>query len=353
MKKRIITFIFFCVVVPLFLLLIAEAGLRLFIHIRYGVPGKSYGTYIADRDLIVRHRPDSYNTFTAFNNLGFRNIEDIALEKKPGGLRIYCSGASTTFCQNLPTEESWPHLLQEKLRTLPGHENDEVINAGIMGVPLAYEFKLARQWIPLLKPDYVIFYGTGFNEGHLQYLLMTYGSEDLDELLQKETFGIYRLDSNMTHVAIRHSIIAKAVDHVTKNFFFKKRAKARYDRMFDGRYEASPHPWIVKNFDAVFRAYLAFLKEEGCTPVIVGSGDTGVESWYFDNFLRTFNRTALEIGEEERCVLADFAGVAEEHPRREGLFMESHIHMTREGTELLSDVLLDVIIGLEGERPER
>ena len=56
-----------------------ELGGRLYLHLRYGVPGKSYGIYMPDDELGATHRPNSYNTGGALNNWGqyaFKFMQD-------------------------------------------------------------------------------------------------------------------------------------------------------------------------------------------------------------------------------------------------------------------------------------
>ena len=189
---RLKGFFYFCAVylaLPIALLLSLEVALRVALHMKHSVPGKSYGTYVYDKDVGARLKPNGYNSGTSYNNLGFRNLHDIHPGKLLKGKRIYCTGGSTTYCQNLDTPQTWPHLLQERLRTHPGHPHDEVINSGIMSVPLSYEFKLAQKWIPILKPDYVIFYGTGFNEDRAEIELERAGY-NLDEMARNRKDSI-------------------------------------------------------------------------------------------------------------------------------------------------------------------
>ncbi|MDJ0849920.1 MAG: hypothetical protein QNK04_16245 [Myxococcota bacterium] len=66
----------------------------------------------------------------ATNGMGFRNEEEVFDRKPEGSLRIIAFGGSKTFGSNLAGDQTYPHLLEQRLRELPGHERDQVLNAG-------------------------------------------------------------------------------------------------------------------------------------------------------------------------------------------------------------------------------
>ena len=65
------------------LLGLLEAMGWIYIHTRYGRPGKSYGIWQADRELGTIPRPNSYNSLTSLNHYGFRNREDVLDPNRP------------------------------------------------------------------------------------------------------------------------------------------------------------------------------------------------------------------------------------------------------------------------------
>lgn len=346
-RRKIYVSICAYIIIPLLFLFSCEILISFFIRLRYGVPGKSYGTYISDKELGVRLHPNAYNTGATYNNLGFRNINDIAVRKPIGSTRIYCSGGSTTYCQNLSNADTWSNLLQEKLRKLPKHQNDEVINSGVMSVPLAYEFKLAKRWIPILRPDYVVFYGTGFNEGGIELNMKKRGI-DLDKLLKKREFGVYVLNDNMTSFWLRNSILLKLIDRIVKEALEKilVRKFLLSEKEYPGM--STPHPWTVENFDTIFNEYLLFLKQYNCTPIIVASTDSETDdNWYFNNYMRMFNKRAVMLGKAQGAIICDFASIVKDLPDKKDLFGPSKIHFTKQGAALLSDVLLETVKNIE------
>lgn len=327
------------------LLLAAELASRLYVQLRYGVPGKSYGIYKADRELGAVHRPNSYNTNSAMNNWGFRNTEDIAVQKPNGALRIYCSGGSTVFCYNLRTEDAWPSVLQRKLRLIPGHGHDEVLNAGEICFSVVHEFALAKRFIPVLKPDIVILYSLGTNEGLFSGMVQKAGY-NLDQLLEEKRWGVTPRNLDQTRFLKRNSVLIRFFD-----YFIKSRLEEVLTKQFRKNVNSSninyafyPHPWLVGNFEVTLRAYIKFLRNNGCKVMVVRYGDNGKEDWYMNNFIREFRERAVEIGKEEGAVICDLASVVARHPRRKKLYINTGIHVTREGAEVAADTLLASIM---------
>jgi hypothetical protein len=97
----------YTIVCLLVVLLACEGALRLRAWIRYGTANSS-GTrsmYVYDEDLAMLIPRPGYQIVgkaidVRINSLGFRG-DEIPLEKAPGTFRIVCTGASTTFCEEV------------------------------------------------------------------------------------------------------------------------------------------------------------------------------------------------------------------------------------------------------------
>jgi lysophospholipase L1-like esterase len=340
LRKKIAFALFTVFVVPLLLVAIGEIGGRIYLHFRYGVPGKSYGIYMADDELGATHRPNSYNTNSVINNYGFRNNEDISETKSPGALRIYCSGGSTTYCYNLDTEAAWPSLLQEKLRQAKGHKRDEVLNAGQITYGLAQEYILAKRFIPQLKPDIALIF-TGVNEVTVAKFMVDQEGQDLDQLLTEERWGVIPKAPDQARFLKRNSVIVRLLDYPVKTLLH---------RWADREIElpAEPiHPWVRANYEHTLREYLAFLQANGCKPGIIRFGDNGKDEWHLRKCIRVLRDRAVEIGKEEGALIFDLVPVAENHPHRRNLYLPTGIHVTREGAEVYSDFLLEKLLALD------
>ncbi len=321
------------------LLLSAELTIRLCIHVLHGAPGKSYGINQPDPELGAVHRPNSYNTNSLINNWGFRNSEDIRQEKPAGSTRIYCSGGSTTFCYNLLTEEAWPSVLQAKLRKITGHERDEVLNAGEICFSVSQEFTLAKRFVPQLKPDVVILM-TGINEW-LSARTLEKENTDFDRLLREEKWGVFSRNLDQGRFLKRNSALVRFVEYRVLPFLQSRSQDAFRQQERPSWFHL--HPWVVKNFDHTLRDYIAFLKANGCKVVVIRYGDNGDTGWY-SKVLRFFRDQATDIGRDEGAVICDLASLAERHPNRKDLYVESGFHVTREGAQVVADEILRVLL---------
>jgi len=348
LKKREVSVAIVLLTLPVLFIVSIELILRLYIHFHYGVPGKSYGIYRADKELGAVHRPNSYNSNSIINNWGFRNTENISQKKPDGITRIYCSGGSTTFCYNLRTEEAWPAILQQKLRKIPGHEHDEVLNAGEICFAVAHEFTLAKRLIPLLKPDIVILYGTGINEVLSSQVLQYKENKDFDLLLREKKWGVFPLKLDQARFLKRNSTLVKFFDYKIKEWlrtYLTKKFRARPEP----KNYTYLHQWVIYNFENTLRAYLRFLHSNGCKVIIVRYGDNGGDNWYLAHYVLRFRDRAVAIGREEGATICDLASIVDRHPARKKLYIDSGVHVTLEGAELVADVILsDLKNQLEG-----
>lgn len=345
MRKKIIFNIFLFIVLPLLFIAFIELGLRIFVHFRYGKPGRSYGIYVGDKELGAVHRPNSYNSNSVMNNWGFRNTEDISEEKPKNATRIYCSGGSTTFCYNLYTEEAWPSVLQQNLRMVPGHERDEVLNAGEITFGIANEFALARRLIPRLKPDIVIFYGSGINEQECARTLTYKDKKDLDQLLLEKKWGVFTKKLDQARFLKRNSLIVKAFDYYILACFQHMISSRIKENEAATQQKGYPHPWTIENFRQTLSNYIDFLRSNGCKVIMVLYGDNGESDASLRDYILPFREFALEVGEKKQVTIFDFASVIENLPirQREALFYTA-VHLNKEGAELLASALLPVVL---------
>lgn len=331
----------------LLLLLLGEVVGRLVIWARHGVAGKSYGIYQPDPELGATHRPNSYNSNSSINNWGLRNLDEVSESKPPGSTRVYCSGGSTTFCYNLTTAEAWPLVLQAKLRQLPGHERDEVLNAGQICFSIADEFALARRLLPRLKPDVVVIY-SGINEGMAAASMELAEPGVLDRLLREEHWAVPTKNLAQTSFWLQNSVLRRFLEYrinrwLAKQFPVRPRTAAK------SRPTTTPatHPYVRENFGQTLRLYLAFIRAQGAVPVVVAHGDNG--SRLRDNPLDLRN-LAVEIARVEGAVVCDFEPVFVRHPRRRECFIDSGIHVTGEGANVVAEELKRVILEVPGSR---
>ena len=303
--------------------------------IKHGVPGKTYGIYMADPELGAVHRPNSYNSNSLINNMGLRNSQDVPESKPIGATRIYCSGGSTTFCYNLDTDNAWPSVLQTMLRAEPGHERDEVYNGGEICFSLNHEFALARRLVPRLKPDIVLIY-TGINEGMQAEQYAAQSPTKLDELMRARAWGVPSKNLSQAGFWIRHSTLARVLQYYIK---------IPLERHFqDPNYvdPADSHPFVLANLEHTLPAYFQFIRENKATPVLVRFGDNGVVDGD-DPFLKVREK-AVGIATDQKVIVCDAASVFQKRPDRRACFIESGVHVTRLGAKVLAEEVKATIL---------
>ena len=110
----------------------------------------------------LRHRTNLHNSY------GYRG-EEFSLHKPDGSYRIVAVGGSTTYGIDIEDfRHSYPYQLGEYLRQ-QGHENVEVINAGVVGYT-SHQTLINIQFRVLpLQPDLVVIY-QGYNDIHSRFV---------------------------------------------------------------------------------------------------------------------------------------------------------------------------------------
>ncbi len=146
-------------------LLLAEGAVRLRAWVRYGSTS-AQGTrsmYVFDEQLAMTVPRAGYELVgkeidVRINSLGFRG-DEFSRQKPAGTIRIVCTGASTTFCEEVTNNQAaWPQQLEVRLRKAHPDARIEVINAGITGSAIDSSLKDLRGRLLGLDPDLVILY---------------------------------------------------------------------------------------------------------------------------------------------------------------------------------------------------
>jgi len=103
-------------------------------------------------DSTVEHATPEFHYAAHINNLGFRDRD--FTRRKAAGPRIAVLGDSFTYGWGLSAEQSWPKVLEGRLRNA-GREV-EVANLGLPGAGPAEYAELAPRALALLHPDMLI-----------------------------------------------------------------------------------------------------------------------------------------------------------------------------------------------------
>ncbi|MFM1919420.1 MAG: hypothetical protein RLZZ303_1054 [Candidatus Hydrogenedentota bacterium] len=95
-----------------------------------------------------------------YNNYGFRD-DDIVMPKPEGLFRIVCIGGSTTEEGN-SNDQTYPNIMERKLREQFGTGRLEVINCGVSGIHSYHERRRMEDFLAL-DPDLIVYYN-GIND---------------------------------------------------------------------------------------------------------------------------------------------------------------------------------------------
>jgi len=90
------------------------------------------------------------------NNIGYRGIRNLEIEKPFGKYRIFCLGDSFVFGDGVNDEETFPASLERHLNSASEQKKYEVINAGISGTTITDHIQMLKKGFAL-HPDFVIY----------------------------------------------------------------------------------------------------------------------------------------------------------------------------------------------------
>lgn len=327
--KHFFLYIVYLFASSLLIVFLLEGIGRVLIHVKYGVPGKSYGLWKYDSELGATHRFNAYNTHTSTNNLGFRNKEDVFDPKPPGSLRIIAFGGSTTFGYNLADGETYTELLEHKIRNIPGYEKSQVLNAGRICYSAGHNLILMRRLVPFLKPDYIILY-EGINEIQNEWALKLDGV-NLDKL--GSTYGALGKSYDQNRWLKRNSVIVRFIDYRVKTHLPRLSSKS------NPLQAVSLHPWIIENYKFLLRQMIDFLLENKVTPIVLKYASIGRDD------LKTLSRISAEIAQEKGVLICNMDSRFHQFGgRTKDLFIDTGVHVTPKGAEILADELFQVIV---------
>src|SRR5262245_39766402 len=267
--KRILFGFIMIVGLPIIFFLSVEAAGLAIIHVKYGVPGKSYGLWQYDRELGAVHAANAYNSNAETNNFGFRNKENVLEPKPANALRVIAYGGSTTFCYNLPNDLAWPLRLQQILRE-QHNASDQVLNGGAIMWSIGHELARAKRDLPKLKPDVVIIY-SGVNEEANAALLKTEGVS-LEQALKDGKTGLFSRNNDQARWIKRNSVIVRYWEYVGASWWHGLNAGGAETHIAPAQSQADSgtiDPVVSQNFNATLRDFIALIRAHGAKPIYV------------------------------------------------------------------------------------
>lgn len=342
---------------PLALLTTLEVGTRLYIHYKYGVPGKSYGLWRYDAELGAQHRESAYNTNAQTNNYGFRGMEDVLDPKPAGSIRVITYGGSTTFGYNVRDEETWSARLEQLLRS-EHQATDQVLNGGAILWSIGHVYARAKKDIPLLRPDYVVIY-SGINEQVNADVLRAAGTP-LEDLLILDQYGQFAKNLDQNRWSKRNLALVRLIDYAIAPNIRRWRADQQVAELtLPKAITKGPDATILKNYLHVLQELIALVHGyDGKVVFVVQANNRQVtRNDYLVSYSRTGAQTALAIGAtvvDAQRMVDSYSGSPEE------LFSESGVHYSELGSRLLAKYIYESVFGRDsmselsrsGRRPQ-
>ncbi len=120
---------------------------------------------LPDVELFYRLRPDArFLGYYRINSLGARG-PDVLPARRPGTLRVVCTGDSSTFGLGVPEDRAWPFVLKRLLDAAVGDLVEvEVIDSGVPGYTSTQNRVQVERDLLALQPDVVVWMPMGHND---------------------------------------------------------------------------------------------------------------------------------------------------------------------------------------------
>lgn len=285
------------------------------------------------------------------NSHGFRGSE-FNIKKAPGVRRIVALGDSATFGAKNKDSETYSYLLQQLLDSSPLHSHYEVINAGIPYIRSDQVRNLFEKEVLAMEPDCVILYG-GWNDA--QYAVYE---------ANWFTSAFYWLMYNSELIAWMHLNATKAMimnpepsDKVMQKISpatlaqCAHRATSRYDENLRSihraclerniqlivmaaptrsvNYTHTTSEFLQATYDRRRQMMQEKLDREGGLILLNAL-------FYVHGFVKD---RLFKIADEEHIPLVNAIPELDHHPE----FQVTHVHISKEGNEILARLLNDKI----------
>jgi hypothetical protein len=315
-------------------MLLVEGSARLYIHLKHGVPGKSYGLWRYDEVLGAAHSENAYNTRYQTNDYGFRNREAVIRPKPADALRVIAYGGSTTFCYNLPDEETWPARLESLLRE-DHNANDQVLNAGAIAWSLGHALARAKRDIPALKPDVVLIY-SGINED-LNARSLAADGISVANLVSKREFGRFASNLSQNQWLQRNVVTLKLVDHWLMPWL-RDVKPAMAPPVSDDEISVVPKQAVLENYRRTLALFLDLARDHGARPVFIVQ--THGRNNRMNRYLTSYSRAGVDIAIAGGALVVDADALVSAYDGDPmDLFAATGVHFSRIGAVLLADLI--------------
>ena len=334
-QKQVALFAIFLVLLVPGLIVMGEVSARVVMSLAYGVKGKSYGIYSGDPVLGHIPAPNTYNHLTSLNDRAFRNRENVIEPKPKGALRLIAYGGSTTFSYNLPTEKTWPYMLQRRMREKLGDMAHQVLNGGVVLWSISHAYERAKRDIPVLKPDYVLLYA-GINE-ESNALYLEASGPGIRKLVDRNEFGVaadnYIASSWLHRNSLLFKLFRKAFVSVTGGDFGDAKSK-----LFTGD---TPDVHVMTNYVKVLESFVRLARKHGAELIFIIQASTEENPGL--KRLTSYSRSGGDHVRPLGVKVVDARDMVRGYQGKPGELFESPIHYSEKGARVFADYLFQRI----------
>jgi len=264
------------------------------------------------------------------NDGGFRNREGVFTPKTQGAIRIISYGGETTLCTNLDLEDSWPRLLERKLRhSRIGGAQDQILNGGLRGGSISHLLERAKTELPKYRADYVTLY-TGIHE-----------TKNARGLTRQYPNIVARLESGESGLYYQKPpVIAWIQGSFALSRLFK--GYQPYPAINGERKmkNAISVELILSHYKRSLKQFIDLIHVNGATPVFVTQISDGMPV----NVAYTlFSKEGTLVAKELGAIVIDPSPILENRDTEE-IFSDTGIHLSQKGSRLFADYLYEQLL---------
>lgn len=137
----------------------------------------------------VRFATADFDTQISINSTGVRDDEEIG-DKPPDERRILVLGDSLVLSVQVPFQQTFCELLEQRLNRTASRVHYRVINAGVQGYGPVHELLFFRSLLPVVKPDVIIetlFVGNDIEDAVATQALLQGSPRPITETMREAT----------------------------------------------------------------------------------------------------------------------------------------------------------------------
>ncbi len=287
--------------------------------------------------------PDFKDSFgeKIHNKYGFRHKDDFEDVKSKDV--IYCPGGSMVYCNLIEkNSDTWPNVLENKLKDSTKNENIQLVNAACGGWTSYQSLIRFTAWIDTLKPKLLIMY-----HGKNDFVPFISG-----KLSQKELFPDYsnvmhslhmsKLVRKLPHLAkfshttrvLYGAFINRAYMNVLLHIYGLKRAVTQ-DEAKEGLERITESNW--ESIMSRYKSFAALCKSRNIPILFVTQK---VKKDLYRPYMSELNRRIKQLeNRQENCFVYDF----ENDVRNDQELFYDDVHFNVDGAKLFADRLNNYI----------